>query len=119
MFTTDTVPCIGKSQIPYMFCDASCDQTRLWRIVLDRNHYLLKCTVGYKIKLIMPADQSEERKSAMAAFGAELISVPSSIDGGGMEAARDLAARMQVSSSPAKPPAMVPTCHCYSANKHC
>lgn len=45
----------------------------------------------------MPADQSEERKSAMAAFGAELISVPSSSDGGGMEAARDLAAKMQVS----------------------
>lgn len=45
----------------------------------------------------MPADQSEERKSAMAAFGAELISVPSSSNGGGMEAARDLAARMQVS----------------------
>ena len=45
----------------------------------------------------MPADQTEERKSAMAAFGAELISVPSSSDGGGMEAARDLAARMQVS----------------------
>lgn len=44
----------------------------------------------------MPADQSEERKSAMAAFGAELISVPSSSDGGGMEAARDLAAKMQV-----------------------
>ena len=44
----------------------------------------------------MPADQSEERKSAMAAFGAELISVPSSSNGGGMEAARDLAARMQV-----------------------
>lgn len=32
----------------------------------------------------------------MAAFGAELISVPSSSDGGGMEAARDLAAKMQV-----------------------
>ena len=58
-------------------------------------------TVGYRIKLIMPADQSEERKSAMAAFGAELISVPSSSNGGGMEAARDLAARMQVSCSPA------------------
>ncbi|KAL0027852.1 hypothetical protein WJX77_010824 [Trebouxia sp. C0004] len=38
---------------------------------------------GYKIKLIMPADQSEERKAAMAAFVAELISVPSSSDGGG------------------------------------
>ena len=44
----------------------------------------------------MPADQSEERKAAMAAFGAELISVPSSSDGGGMEAARDMASRMQV-----------------------
>lgn len=32
----------------------------------------------------------------MAAFGAELISVPSSSDGGGMEAARDMASRMQV-----------------------
>ena len=51
----------------------------------------------------MPADQSEERKAAMAAFGAELISVPSSSDGGGMEAARDMAARMQVSSHPAAP----------------
>ena len=48
----------------------------------------------------MPADQSEERKSAMAAFGAELISVPSSSDGGGMEAARDLASKMQVSPCP-------------------
>ena len=51
----------------------------------------------------MPADQSEERKSAMAAFGAELISVPSSSDGGGMEAARDLAARMQVSHCLGRP----------------
>jgi len=58
-----------------------------------RNACLL---LGYKIKLIMPADQSEERKAAMAAFGAELISVPSSSDGGGMEAARDMASRMQV-----------------------
>ena len=52
--------------------------------------------VGYKMKLIMPADQSEERRAAMAAFGAELISVPASSDGGGMEAARDLATKMQV-----------------------
>lgn len=59
---------------------------------------MLLCAVGYKIKLIMPADQSQERKAAMAAFGAELISVPSSSDGGGMEVARDLASKMQVSA---------------------
>ena len=51
---------------------------------------------GFKMKLIMPANMSEERKSAMAAFGAELISIPSGSDGGGMEAARDLAHEMEV-----------------------
>lgn len=51
---------------------------------------------GFKMKLIMPANMSEERKSAMAAFGAELISIPSGADGGGMEAARDLAHEMEV-----------------------
>ncbi len=67
--------------------------TPFMQITVTHNACLL---LGYKIKLIMPADQSEERKAAMAAFGAELISVPSSSDGGGMEAARDMASRMQV-----------------------
>ena len=47
---------------------------------------------GYRIKLIMPANQSEERKGAMRAFGAELIDVSAEE---GMEAARDLALSMQ------------------------
>ena len=47
---------------------------------------------GYKMKLIMPANQSQERKDAMAAYGAELISVSKDE---GMEGARDLAMRMQ------------------------
>ena len=47
---------------------------------------------GYKMKLIMPANQSQERKDAMAAYGAELISVTKE---DGMEGARDLAMRMQ------------------------
>ena len=46
---------------------------------------------GYKLKLIMPANMSEERRAAMAAYGAELISVPA----GQMERARDLAQEMQ------------------------
>lgn len=49
---------------------------------------------GYKLKLIMPANMSEERRAAMAAYGAELISVPA----GKMELARDLAHEMQVLS---------------------
>ena len=47
---------------------------------------------GYKLILIMPANMSEERRAAMAAFGAQLISVPA----GKMELARDLAHEMQV-----------------------
>ncbi len=47
---------------------------------------------GYRMILIMPANQSQERRDAMAAYGAELISVTQS---DGMEGARDLAMKMQ------------------------
>ncbi|TCB49891.1 cysteine synthase CysM [Acinetobacter sp. ANC 4779] len=44
---------------------------------------------GYKIKLIMPAASSQERKDAMRAYGAELIECSS------MEEARDMALQME------------------------
>lgn len=47
---------------------------------------------GYKMVLIMPDNMSAERKASMAAYGAELITVSKEE---GMEAARDLALRMQ------------------------
>ncbi|EKF73931.1 cysteine synthase B [Alcanivorax hongdengensis A-11-3] len=47
---------------------------------------------GYRMRLIMPANQSQERRDAMAAYGAELISVSQEE---GMEGARDLAQAMQ------------------------
>ena len=47
---------------------------------------------GYRLKLIMPANQSQERKDAMRAYGAELIEVSREQ---GMEGARDLAMAMQ------------------------
>ncbi|MBZ2189843.1 cysteine synthase CysM [Alcanivorax sp. JB21] len=47
---------------------------------------------GYAIRLIMPANQSQERRDAMAAYGAELVSVSKEE---GMEGARDLAQAMQ------------------------
>ncbi|MEH6556463.1 MAG: cysteine synthase CysM [Oceanicoccus sp.] len=47
---------------------------------------------GYKIKLIMPTHMSQERKLAMAAYGAELIGVTQEE---GMEGARDMALQMQ------------------------
>jgi cysteine synthase B len=47
---------------------------------------------GYRMRLIMPENQSLERRQTMRAFGAELVLVP---DSGGMEAARDLAMQMQ------------------------
>lgn len=47
---------------------------------------------GYKMKLIMPNNMSQERKDAMLAYGAELIEVSKEQ---GMEGARDLALQMQ------------------------
>ena len=47
---------------------------------------------GYKMKLIMPNNMSQERKDAMLAYGAELIEVTQQQ---GMEGARDLATQMQ------------------------
>lgn len=47
---------------------------------------------GMKMILIMPANQSEERRAAMRAYGAELISVTAEE---GMEGARDLALEME------------------------
>ncbi|MBL4682292.1 MAG: pyridoxal-phosphate dependent enzyme, partial [Pseudomonadales bacterium] len=47
---------------------------------------------GYKMVLIMPDHMSAERKSAMLAYGAELVTVSKEE---GMEGARDLAQSMQ------------------------
>jgi len=47
---------------------------------------------GYRIILIMPANSTQERKDAMAAYGAELLEVSKEQ---GMEYARDLAKRME------------------------
>ena len=46
---------------------------------------------GYRMILIMPENQTLERRQSMRAFGAELVLTPKS---GGMETARDLAERM-------------------------
>ena len=46
---------------------------------------------GYRMVLIMPENQTAERKRTMRAYGAELILTPKS---GGMEGARDLAEKM-------------------------
>ena len=47
---------------------------------------------GYRMVLIMPSHMSAERKSSMAAYGAELVMVTQEE---GMEGARDLAKKMQ------------------------
>ncbi|MGE0310893.1 MAG: cysteine synthase CysM [Lautropia sp.] len=47
---------------------------------------------GYRMVLVMPENQSLERRQAMKAYGAELVLVDRS---SGMEGARDLAQRMQ------------------------
>ena len=47
---------------------------------------------GYKLTLVMPDNQSVERRQTMRAFGAELVLTPQA---GGMEMARDVAEKMQ------------------------
>jgi len=47
---------------------------------------------GYKMILVMPENQSIERRQTMRAFGAELVLTPKE---GGMEMARDVAERMR------------------------
>ncbi|HLT26093.1 MAG TPA: cysteine synthase CysM [Zeimonas sp.] len=47
---------------------------------------------GYRMVLVMPDNQTAERRSAMSAYGAELVLVSRA---SGMEGARDLAERMQ------------------------
>ena len=48
---------------------------------------------GYKMKLLMPANLSAERRASMKAYGAELTLV--SKEEGGMEGARDIAMKME------------------------
>jgi len=52
---------------------------------------MVAATLGYKMKLIMPDNMTEERRASMSAYGAELISVT---EEQGMEYARDLAIEM-------------------------
>jgi cysteine synthase B len=47
---------------------------------------------GYKMLLVMPENQSVERRQSMKAYGAELVLVPRD---GGMELARDVAKKME------------------------
>jgi cysteine synthase B len=47
---------------------------------------------GYRMILVMPENQSVERRQTMRAFGAELVLTPKD---GGMELARDVAERMR------------------------
>ncbi|MBK7563162.1 cysteine synthase B (O-acetylserine sulfhydrolase B) [Candidatus Propionivibrio aalborgensis] len=51
---------------------------------------------GYRLLLVMPENQSIERRQTMRAFGAELVLTPKS---GGMELARDVAEKMQKEGS--------------------
>ena len=52
---------------------------------------MVAASLGYHMRLIMPSNQTEERKQSMRAYGAELILVSREE---GMEGARDLAADM-------------------------
>ena len=53
---------------------------------------MVAAILGYKMILIMPENQSIERRQSMTAYGAELILTPAS---GGMEYARDYANQLQ------------------------
>lgn len=53
---------------------------------------MVSAALGYRMRLIMPANQTEERKQSMRAYGAELVLVSREE---GMEGARDLAADMK------------------------
>ena len=52
---------------------------------------MVAATLGYKLKLLMPENMTDERKALMMAYGAELILVT---EEQGMEYARDTAAEM-------------------------
>lgn len=53
---------------------------------------MIAAALGYKMRLVMPSNQTEERKQSMRAYGAELILVSREE---GMEGARDLAEEMR------------------------
>jgi cysteine synthase B len=53
---------------------------------------MVAAILGYKMILVMPENQSIERRQSMAAYGAELVLTPAT---GGMEYARDYAEQLQ------------------------
>jgi cysteine synthase B len=53
---------------------------------------MVAAIAGYRMILVMPENQSEERVKTMRAYGAELVLTPKA---GGMEAARDIAEKMR------------------------
>jgi cysteine synthase B len=53
---------------------------------------MVAATKGYRLILVMPENQSLERRQSMRAYGAELVLVPKA---GGMELARDTAERLR------------------------
>lgn len=53
---------------------------------------MVAATGGYRMILVMPENQSVERRQTMRAFGAELVLTPKD---GGMELARDVAEKMR------------------------
>ena len=53
---------------------------------------MVAATAGYHMILVMPENQSVERRQTMRAFGAELVLTPKD---GGMELARDVAEKMR------------------------